>query len=209
MSGTNSTLAPRPAQLERHRVGELVAVRHRDRLHLQVGQRQERAARRHLAQRDLLQRHQLAPRPVAAQETGQARADPHRQPGRRRHLAPELGQPEVVADVGMGHEHGVDRPPAALADAGQGVQPRHLLLDRGSRFDQEQGTGAGVVHAEAGRGLHAAGAPCAAAAQLALAPEVRHAAVLGPAEHEQAQSGRSGGSGFGRARSAASGASDR
>jgi hypothetical protein len=102
----------------------------------------------------------------------------------RRHLAPELGQAQVVPDMRMRDEQRVEGLATRPLGAAQLVQPRDLRLDRRRRFDQEQAAALSVVHAKTGGEELAPALPGFETARLA-ATQVRHASVLSDAEDEE------------------------
>ena len=118
-----------------------------------------------------------APRPVGAQVVGHAAGAVHGQAVRGQHLLAQEHQPRVVADVPVRQEDPVRR-----RAAGQGVElGRHV----GGRVEQVGAPARPVDEPEARHLLRRPPAGADVGAEVAVAPQVRDAAVLGDAEHRQ------------------------
>ena len=187
--------APRAADEEAEGVAVLVAVRHLERRHRHPVLQRHRLAGAQRAQLDVLQLHELAPGAVAAQEVGHARRGPDREaPGVDR-LEAEEGEPEVVADVGVGQEDAVDRGAVDAPRGGAPAHPRHLielLAEVGRGVEQVDLVARRQVQGEARDVPAEARLPPRPLAAHAGAGDVRQAAVLHRAERHQPRRGRGG-----------------
>ena len=177
----------RSADSKRDRVRKLVPVRHRDRRHFEAREWLERNAHGELRESDLPELIELAPGAMAAQEGGESRGNVDWCSARGGDFAAEVGKAEVVADVSVGQQDGIDRLAPTVGRLAEFVQQSDLGLDGGGRFDQQQAASFRVVQAQARWVAPAAWiAPCFDAARL-LAAKVGHRAVLSDTEDEQGE----------------------